>query len=288
MKIKTRIPTLNLVLFFATLGSTFLAGYFLSLPLVKVGMITNSWLGAVAFCLGVMGIIGAHEFGHKFMADKRGIEATFPYFIPAPTFLGTFGALIKIKSRPQNKNLLFDVGAAGPIAGFLVLLPVTVLGIIWSTPFSVDALPQGTMVLPDPLLFRALQKLLLDLPEQTSLLLHPLAFAGWVGMLVTMLNLMPVGVLDGGHISRALFGDRILFHIFSLKITLHRLISFTGAVVTAILGYWPMAVLMFFFGAAGHPGPANDKLPLTKGRKILGISLFFLLIICAAPIRFTV
>ncbi|MBE0478663.1 site-2 protease family protein [Candidatus Aerophobetes bacterium] len=285
MRLTKKLPALNVILFIATVGTTLIAGYFLSLPLARMGMFDKPWHGAIAFSLGVMGIIGSHELGHKLMADKRGIEASFPYFIPAPTFLGTFGAIIKMKTRPQDKNSLFDVGAAGPIGGFLVLLPVTALGIIWSTPITAEMLPEGTIALPDPLLFKAMGKLLLDIPEGTHLLLHPLAFAGWVGMLITMLNLMPVGVLDGGHITRALFGDRTLFRLSSVQVSSHRLVSLGGVLATALLGYWPMAILMLFFGTAGHPGPTNDNLPLSKGRKMIGVALFFLLVICAAPIR---
>jgi membrane-associated protease RseP (regulator of RpoE activity) len=280
---KMGIPRLNLVLFLATLGTTLGAGYLQSLSLVRLGVLESAWYGAVAFCLGILGILGSHEMGHKLMANRRGIEASFPYFIPAPTLIGTFGAVIRMRTRPQNRNSLFDVGAAGPIGGMLVVIPVTILGLLWSSPVPAESI-KG-ISLPEPLLFQWLGNWLVRLPSGSVLLLHPLAFAGWVGMLITMLNLMPVGMLDGGHISRALFGNRKVFRFFSFELSLHRMISLIGILVTAILGYWPMALLMLFFGVAHHhPGPANDALPLGNGRKILAVLLLFLLVVCSTPL----
>lgn len=104
-----------------------------------LGLLSNPWPGAIAFCLGIMAIIGCHEMGHKLMADRRGVGASFPYFIPAPTFLGTFGAVIRMKTRPRDRNSLFDVGAAGLIGGFLALIPVTILGLLWSFPVPAES-----------------------------------------------------------------------------------------------------------------------------------------------------
>ncbi|MEA1964230.1 MAG: site-2 protease family protein, partial [Candidatus Aerophobetes bacterium] len=276
-----RIPRLNLVLFLATLATTLGAGYMQSLSLVKLGVLDSPWQGAIAFCIGIIGIIGCHEMGHKLMANRRGIEASFPYFIPAPTFIGTFGAVIRMKTRFEDRNSLFDVGAAGPIAGILVAIPVTILGLLWSFPVPDEF--AGGISLPVPFLFQWLEDWLVNLPSEKTVLLHPLAFAGWVGMIITMLNLMPVGMLDGGHISRALFGNKKLGRS-SFRPSVHKVVSLIGVGVTAILGYWLMAVLMLFFGMVGHPGPVEDTIPLTKGRKVMGIGLFFLLVICATPL----
>ncbi len=272
-----------MVLFLITLATTLGAGYLQSLPLVRLGVLEYAWHGAVAFCLGILGILGCHEMGHKLMANRRGIEASFPYFIPAPTLIGTFGAVIRMRTRAANRNSLFDVGAAGPIGGILVAIPVTILGLLWSFPVPAE-LAKG-IVLPEPLLFRWLGSWLVRLPPETVLLLHPLAFAGWVGMLITMLNLMPVGMLDGGHISRALFSDKELFRFFFFTLSLPRVISLAGVLITAILGYWLMALAMLFFGGVRHhPGPVNDTVPLSSGRKILAVGLVFVLVICAAPL----
>lgn len=282
-KPKMRIPKLHLVLFLATFGTTLGAGYLQSLSLVRLGVLESAWYGAVAFCLGILGILGSHEMGHKLMANRREIEASFPYFIPAPTLIGTFGAVIRMRTRPGDRNSLFDVGAAGPIGGMLVVIPVTILGLLWS--FSVPAESVKGISLSEPLLFQWLGNWLVNLPSGSVLLLHPLAFAGWVGMLITMLNLMPVGMLDGGHISRALFSNRKVFKFFFFQLSFHRIISLIGILVTAILGYWPMALLMLFFGRAGHPGPVNDVIPLSNGRKILAVGLLFLLVVCATPLH---
>jgi membrane-associated protease RseP (regulator of RpoE activity) len=282
---KIGVPGLHLVLFLATLGTTLGAGYLQSLSLVRLGVLEDAWHGAIAFCLGILGILGCHEMGHKLMANRRGIEASFPYFIPAPTLIGTFGAVIRMRTRAANRNSLFDVGAAGPIGGILVAIPVTILGILWSFPVPAGSV-EGGIVLPEPLIFQWLGSWLLTLPSESVLLLHPLAFAGWVGMLITMLNLMPVGMLDGGHISRALFGDKELFRFFFLRLSLPRVISLVGVLVTAMLGYWLMALAMLFFGGVRHhPGPLNDAIPLSNGRKILAVGLVFLLVVCAAPLR---
>ncbi len=139
----------NLILLLATLGTTLWAGYQFSLPLVERGLLDNPWAAAVSFSLGLLVILGCHEMGHKLIADRRGIEATLPYFIPVPFFLGTFGAIIKMKTRPYDRNALFDVGAAGPISGFIALIPLTILGVYWSFPLPVENM-QEFMVLPSP------------------------------------------------------------------------------------------------------------------------------------------
>jgi len=262
----------NLILLLATLGTTLWAGYQFSLPLVEKGLLENPWQAAVSFSLGLLAILGCHEMGHKLMADRRGIKATFPYFIPVPFFLGTFGAIIKMKTRPYDRNALFDVGAAGPISGFIALIPITILGVYWSFPLAVENM-QEFMVLPSPILFNWLSESIANIPQGGDLLLHPLALAGWVGMIITTLNLLPVAMLDGGHISRALFGSKF-----------HWLISFVGVGITFLLGYWLFGVLILLFAMRRHPGPTDDLIPLSKARKLLSLGLLGVLLICAAPI----
>lgn len=262
----------NLILLLATLGTTLWAGYQFSLPLVEEGFLDNPWEAALSFSLGLLAILGFHEMGHKLMADRRGIQATFPYFIPVPFFLGTFGAIIKMKTRPYDRNALFDVGAAGPITGFIALIPLTILGVYWSYPLPAENL-QEFMVLPSPLLFDWLSASITNIPHGGDLLLHPLAFAGWVGMIITTLNLLPVAALDGGHISRALFGSKF-----------HWLISFIGVGITFLLGYWFFGVLILLFAMRRHPGPTDDLIPLSKGRKLFSLGLLGIFFLCAAPI----
>ncbi|MDI6903556.1 MAG: site-2 protease family protein [Methanocellales archaeon] len=265
--------TWNLLLFLATICTTLWAGYQMSLDLVRMELMASPWQGAIPFSAGIIAILGFHELGHKLMADRRDVEATLPYFIPVPFFIGTFGAVIKTKSPSPDRNALFDVGAAGPIAGFLVLIPVTILGLLWSYPVPIEAIPEGTFILPAPILFGLLLSLIVSVPEGFVLLPHPLAFAGWVGMLVTMLNLMPVGMLDGGHVSRVLFGGDS-----------HQIVSFIGVIATFMIGFWLMAILMLFFATHPHPGPLDDVSPLTPERKLLSLLLGCILIICLTPI----
>jgi len=266
-------PNWNLILLLATIGTTSWAGYQFSTPLAHEGLLERPWLGAASFSLGLLAVLGCHEMGHKLMADRRGVAATFPYFIPVPFFLGTFGAVIKMKSVPRDRNALFDVGAAGPIAGFLALIPVTILGISWSFPVRVEDI-EGVLTLPSPLLFDWLQAYVVGVSAEKNLLLHPLALAGWVGMIITMLNLLPVAELDGGHISRALFGQRR-----------HRLISFGGAGLALVLGYWLFGVLILIFALKrAHPGPINDVVPLSGGRHLVSLGLLVMLVLCATPL----
>ena len=272
IKLKRLLNT-PLILFLITIGTTFWAGYQMSTPLAKTGLLASPLEGAVTFCIGILLVLGAHEMGHYVMAKRRGIETTPPYFIPVPIFLGTMGAVIRMKSIPSNRDALFDIGSAGPMLGFLVLIPVTILGISWSFALPPGVIPSDAAVLPDPLLFQFLSGLVGISPD-TELLLHPLALAGWVGMVVTMLNLMPVGSLDGGHVVRTLFGPKY-----------HRWISFGGAIITMLIGYWLMAILMFLFALRGHPGPMNDLVPLSPGRKLFSIVLLAILVVSVAPMN---
>jgi len=263
----------NIVLFIATIGTTLYAGYNISTPMVEQGFMDNAWTGAITFSAAIIGVLGCHEMGHKLMANKRGVDATLPYFIPAPIFIGTLGALIRMKTPTLNRDALFDVGVAGPLAGFAALIPITILGIYWSHPVSAQALPPGTIYLPVPYLFDLLYQLTGPLtPAGFTLLFHPVALAGWVGMLVTMLNLMPVGMLDGGHIARTLFGWRW-----------HRVVSIVAAMATFALGWWFMAIFMLFFALTPHPGPLEDVSELAFNRKLISIAVFAILFLCAVP-----
>lgn len=262
----------NLVLLLMTIGTTIFVGYQMSIPLVETGLMENPWHGAIAFSIAIIGILGCHELGHKFMANRKGVEASLPYFIPVPFFVGTMGAVIETKTPAPNRDALFDLGVSGPIAGLLVLIPTTLIGLYFSYPVPTKAIPPGSIVLPVPILFMVLSLLLGPRIHGTHILFHPVAFASWVGMLVTMLNLMPVGMLDGGHIARAIFGERI-----------HRIISFLASIITFALGWWLMAILMLYLSLARHPGPLDDVSPLEKNRKIFSIFVFIILVLCVIP-----
>jgi len=254
---------INIVLFFATLGTVFLSGYILS---------ASDIIGALLFTGAIMAILGSHEMGHKLLADKHDVDATYPYFIPSPPppfGIGTFGALIRQKSLPPNKDALFDIGFTGPITGFIIATIVTVIGIQLSTYVPPDP---DALYISLPLLFQFIITLFPLSGIGDAIQLHPVAFAGWVGMVVTMLNLVPSGMFDGGHVARSVMGDRA-----------HQIISYAGIVLLALIGWWTMAILALFFSAAKHPGPLDDVSKLTTNRKIGAIVLVAVFILSVVP-----
>jgi len=253
---------INIGLFFATLGTVFLSGYLQSPDIV----------GAVMFTGAIMAILGSHEMGHKLLADKHAVEATYPYFIPGLPPIGTFGAVIRQKSLPPNKDALFDLGFAGPVTGFIVAIIVTIIGVQLSVVVPPSEVPEGAWFIPVPLLFRFITMLFPPSGIGDVIQLHPVAFAGWVGMVVTMLNLVPVGMFDGGHVARSLVGKRA-----------HRILSYLGIILLAIIWY-PMAFIALFLSFQRHPGPLDDVSQPTTLRKLAAIGLIAVFILCVVPI----
>ncbi len=207
----------HIILFFLTVITTLITGYSFE------GTIT----GAVLFSLSLLLILGTHEMGHYYYGKKYGEDITLPYFIPAPPILsiiGTFGAFIRIKSQIKSKKALFDIGIAGPIAGVIVAIPVIIIGLSLSQVVEVEQLnnnPGLLIITGDTLIFKALTLLALpNLPGGYEYLLHPMAFAGWVGLLVTALNLIPCGQLDGGHILYCLFSKKLHGYISKIMIVM--------------------------------------------------------------------
>ncbi len=261
---------INVVLFFATLGTVLLAGYLQSLDVTDAVMFTGA----------IMAILGSHEMGHKIAADKHGVEATYPYFIPGPPPIGTFGAVIQQKALPPNKDALFDIGSAGPIVGFLVAIAVTIVGVPLS---SYGWAPADAPTLPVSVLFQFIASMFPPpggfppRPDPGSVrvvFVHPVAFAGWVGMLVTVLNLIPVGMFDGGHIARTFLGKRTRTIISYLTIAIFLVLGF---LVWQSFIIW--AIIAIFFSSMRHPGPLDDTSKVTTGRKLvtLGIAAIFFL-----------
>ena len=251
------------ILLTATLGTTYLAGGFL-------------------FSLSLLLILGAHEFGHYWASRKNSVQSTLPYFIPAPPMFiaGTFGAFIQIKQRIPNRRVLMEIGAAGPIAGFIVAVPMLALGLYLSR--VTPSVAMGGVSFGSSFILNLFSELILGIDPSSPFInihLHPIAFAGWIGMLVTALNLMPVGQLDGGHIIYALFPDK------------HRLIGKLFFVALFPLGYfWPgwffwavMIVLMGFKTA-----PLNEKLvDLDTFHKVLGVVSILIFMLTFIPIPFS-
>lgn len=276
LKIVPKPPTkpsnimVNWILFFATIGTTFLTGYMLS------GDLTNPLVGGATFTIAIMAILGTHEMGHKLTADKKGIEATPPYFIPGPPpifgilGIGTFGAVIMQKSLPPNKDALFDVGASGPIVGFILAVIVSIVGLLYSPTYP-PPIPEGG--LPAPLIFHLFLSFVVKPPPDYYILLHPVAFAGWVGMIITMLNLLPAAMLDGGHVSRSLVGEKT-----------RNALTFLSILLLILVGFWPMAMFVLFISMHKHPGPLDDVSSLSASRKLLTIVLIVIFVLCSFPI----
>lgn len=254
---------MNIILFMVTVATTIYAGY------ITGGSI---WAG-IAFSIAILAIIGTHETAHYLAARKHNITSTLPYFIPAPTFIGTFGALINVKSPIPTKNALFDLGVSGPLAGIIVTIPVLIIGLYYSTITPITS--SSTVLYPSLLMTIISYFAAPSIPHGYMLQMHPVALAGWVGVLITMLNLMPVAFLDGGHISRSLFNERI-----------HKIISFAGIVITIALGWVVMAVLMFIIMVTmkGHPGALDNVSKLSKNRKILSCVVVIVFILCLVPL----
>jgi membrane-associated protease RseP (regulator of RpoE activity) len=266
----------NLLLLLATLGTTFYAGYQQATFLVREGLMGDATSAALAFSLPLMAILLTHEMGHKVASMLRGIRASLPYFIPMPPLptvlpIGTLGAVILTRSPAPDRNGLMDLGASGPLAGFLVAIPVLVYGIKHS--FVLQALSGPLVSIPDPLLVQWLSRVLLDAPEGSIILGHPTYWAGWIGLLVTSLNLLPASMLDGGHAVRAALGPER-----------HRVISYVAVAVALALGYVPMAILILFFNSRGHPGPLDDLTPLAPSRVLMGWLLVGIFVVSAVPL----
>ena len=268
--IKKSNVLVNWLLFFATVATTFVTGYMLSADFL------NPWLGGATFTLAIMAVLGGHEMSHKLAANKNGIEATPPYFIPGPPSIGgflgvgTFGAVIMQKSLPPNRDALFDVGSSGPFIGFILALIASLIG-LWFSPFKPITGTEGGY-LPSPLIFELFAMFLIKIPANQYVLLHPVAFAGWVGMLITMLNLLPAAMLDGGHTARAVFGEKVTGALTMLSI-----------VYLVLSGFWPMAVFVLFISRSRHPGPLDEVSSLSTGRKVLTFALVAILILCSFP-----
>jgi membrane-associated protease RseP (regulator of RpoE activity) len=237
-------------------------------------------LSGAPFAFTLLAILGVHEFGHYFTARHYHASVSLPYFIPAPPpfLFGTMGAIIRMRSPAKDRNSLFDIAAAGPLAGLVVAVPAILLGLEWSTVARVPA--GGHIVFGDSLLMRFLIYLKFGpLAQGMDVFIHPVALAGWVGLFVTALNLFPVGQLDGGRIAYALFGRR------------HRLVGIATFVALLLLGAvtgaanWVIwAALLFFLVGFHHSPPLDDVTPLTPGRWVVGVLCLLLLVLLIPPV----
>ena len=267
----------NLVLFLATVGTVMLGGALMEgyNPLADP---PTSLLRGLPFACALLGILVTHEAAHFLTARAHGMRASLPYFIPVPfSTIGTFGAVIKMESPIKDRKSLLDIGLSGPLAGLVVSLVVLVVGLRYSEVMTYlpDAplAPLGTGLVVDWIT----EMVLGPLRDDSVVVLHPIALAGWFGVFITFINLIPVSQLDGGHVGYAFFGSA------------HRLVAmliFGGMLVLGLLfsPWWFMwALVIFFLGGLRHPPPLNDITPLDRKRKVLAMLSFGLLFLLGTP-----
>jgi len=290
-KMNFKSPRVNLVMFFLTIFTTIWAGSILwaGYKGVELGgfsdylsILTEGDMvlfGALAFAAPLMLILGTHELGHYVMSRKYNVDASLPFFIPVPPVfpLGTMGAFISLREPIPNKRALLAIGAAGPIVGFIVAIPVIFLGFFLTTHFPQELVtPDGGVFifLRSPLLYSFIAELM-PIPADTAM--HPMAFAGWVGLFVTALNLLPAGQLDGGHIARAMLGNQAKYVSYITVFFLLIAGLFTG------FGSWLIFGIFILFMGANHPPPLNDMGTLKKKHKVMGIFTVVMFILCFHP-----
>lgn len=291
-------PWLNLLLLFVTAFTTLISGAFLEGEVPWSGW--EALLAGAPFTLAMLGILGIHELGHYVAARYYRMDVSLPYFIPFLPFpfgIGTMGAVIRLRSPMTNRKALFDIGLAGPIAGLLVAIPVLAIGLQRSLLVPAHALVGAPVFkLGEPLLFKAIARLVLGpIPPNTEIGLSSIAFAGWVGLFVTAMNLLPIGQLDGGHVAYAVWGRG------------HELLARTTFVGLILLGAGPWllnllpgvepvagwsgwlvwALLLSVFGLR-HPPALDDVTPLGWPRKVLGVLTLLLMLGLITPVPFSV
>jgi len=281
-KIKKRPNWINIILLIATIFTTTLAG---SLQWVSIKsatweeVISLSYLlnGLIYFSIPLLLILGIHEMGHYFTSKKHHLDTSLPYFIPLPPpfTLGTFGALISTREPIPDRKTLLDIGISGPICGFLVAIPICIIGLFLMQQNPIIIKPTtDNLNVTFPLILQGFSKFFI-IPENA--IIHPTLFAGWVGLFITAINLLPIGQLDGGHVARAILKEK------------QRYASWVVIIIIFVLGLvypgWLMfAFIILFLIGTQHQPPLNDFSPLDNRRKILGIIAFIIFIISFAPI----
>jgi membrane-associated protease RseP (regulator of RpoE activity) len=294
---------INAILLVATIASTVLAGVLLFAetsplaerllsrvgdPLEAMWIVLSTpslWIIGVPYALTLLTILGVHEMGHYVMAKRHKADVTLPYFIPMPIGLGTMGALIRLKSPIKNRKQLFDIGVAGPLAGLAVAIPLLIIGLSLSPVEFVGRAAPGTQE-GNSILYALLKFLTKGqwLPGGGyDVMINAIAFPAWFGLIVTMINLLPIGQLDGGHIIYALFG-RVQWQVAVIaEIILLGLGTYLAFTTGQILNVWLLwAILVQVFGLR-HPPPLDDLTPLDRKRKIIGWATIVFLIFTPLP-----
>ncbi|MFB0544966.1 MAG: site-2 protease family protein [Asgard group archaeon] len=283
-KTESNIRT-NWILFLATIATVALAGYMHADVLYsKLHLQSGVFLNILYFTIALMSIVGIHELGHMYASKRNKIESTPPYFLPFPPLpgfaIGTMGAFIKAKAPIKNRDELFTLGIAGPIAGLIVAIIVTLIGLSmsfsvpetqaeeWEEQKLIGELP-WTILLFEILAYIAEKVGIVTIGSGETLLVHPVAFAGWVGFLITGLNLLPLGQLDGGHVFRATADEDV-----------HRQVTFMSVLILMLIGLVAMALLALFLFRRGHPGGLDDVTPISKRKKIAAYLTMVLAFLC--------
>ena len=292
---QTRSFAWPLLLFVLTIFTTLIAGSYLAdlfrhdLPYafdvdayLEILRHPARWLDGWVFSLPLLLILGAHELGHFMACEYYHVDATFPYFIPVPTPTGTMGAFIKIKAPIYSKRALFDIAVAGPLAGFAVLLPVLLVGITLSRVHH-GLSTQSEIVYGVPLLVRMLESAVFHGIKPEDVYLHPSAQAAWVGLLVTALNLLPIGQLDGGHLLYAWLGEPAKFWYKVFWVGLVALSVFGG-----LTTWLPWAVLLFFFGMKHPTIYGESELGVPRTLLTVATIVVFLLSFSTVPVQIQV
>jgi membrane-associated protease RseP (regulator of RpoE activity) len=239
------------------------------------------YLNGLWYSVSILAILGAHEFGHYFACRYYQVDASLPYFLPAPLPLtGTLGAFIRIRQIIPGKRELFDIGIAGPLAGFIVAIPVLLIGMRLSHVAPLPADTSGFVELGEPLLFKAASWLFWGTPpDGYSINMHPMAFAAWFGLLATALNLFPIGQLDGGHISYAVLGRKSTFVTLGTVMCLIALTYMSNSwLVWTVL----TVVMLLTFGPR-HPRTLDEEVPLDRARLWLAAFALLMFVLCFTP-----
>lgn len=283
---KTKLrPWMAVALFAVTVAVVMFDGLLRSDTASGRAYINDPWEMAVIYTISLIGILGIHELGHMLAARKHRVKATWPFFIPGvPGFFvspPTFGAVIFSKGYMPNRDILFDIGFAGPIAGLAVTMLVSIYGAMLSplvpAQEAMDLMNQARLInIPPSLLMLASFSIMGKLVDGFMPIMSPVSFAAWIGFLITFLNLLPAWQLDGGHIARAALG-----------IKWHRRMTYASVVILAALGYIVMAVFIMIMSSRTQDlRPLDDVSPLSKNRKIVFVVSLFLAFLCA-PLPFS-
>jgi membrane-associated protease RseP (regulator of RpoE activity) len=234
------------------------------------------------FSITLMAILIVHEMSHYMASRIHGVPATLPFFIPAPSIIGTFGAVIRMKGAIWDRRALLDIGASGPIGGFLLALPALVAGFAMSHVAPAAGGGEGGLILGDSLLVSLVGRLTLgELPAGAGVVLHPVAFAGWIGMFVTSLNLLPVGQLDGGHISMALFPERsgVIARVAHIALVVMGIFYWDG---------WLFWALILVFLGVRHPPVLLPHIALDQRRRKAGFAAIAIFFLTFVPVPFKI